>query len=129
MDQTPTNLQPNPTTNTVEQPEVKPEVKTGAVINEATATTTGELSGGSQAAIGVGIGVGNICCGQVCYACPTLLSSAIGIILYAVWHKEKPKTAKNILIVTLVTGAIGFAIFALLLAFGMIGSMMSNFNY
>lgn len=100
---------------------------TGTVVN---APTSKELSGGARAGIGVGIGVGNICCGPMCYACPTILSSAIGLILYFSWKNERPQTAKSILTVTLITGGIALGISALFFAFGVASALLDSLtNY
>ena len=88
-----------------------------------------ELSSGAMAGIGVGIGVGNICCSPFCYGCPTLLSSMVGLILYFSWKQEKPKTAHSILVVTLVTGGIGLMIFAAIFFLGLASAVLDGLNY
>lgn len=93
------------------------------------APAKGELSGGATAAIGTGIGVGNICCSPFCYGCPTLLSSIVGLILYFSWKQEKPKTAHTILVVTLVTGGIGLVLFAIMFVMGLAGTILDELNY
>lgn len=95
----------------------------------STTVHTGELSSGAQAGIGVGIGVGNVCCGPMCYCMPSLLSTTVGIILYFVWKKEKPKTAKNILMITLITGGVALLIMSALFFLGMAGAIIDEMNW
>ena len=116
----------SPTTNSVVASETKPETQTGTVINS---TGTEELSSGATAGISAAIGVGNVCCGPVCYTCPTVLSSIIGIVLYFSWKKDIPKTAKTILIVTIVTALIAFGGFGILFAIGLAGSILDSASY
>lgn len=91
--------------------------------------TGGELSSGAQAGIGVGIGVGNVCCGPVCYCVPSFLSTLVGIILYVVWREEKPKTAKNILMVTLITAGVAIVLMGIAFMFGMAGAIIDEMNW
>lgn len=130
MNQTPTvpneTIQPSVTTAaaTVPNPNASSTNSAGS-----TSPNSGELSGGATAAIGTGIGVGNVCCSPFCYGCPTLLSSIVGLILYFSWKQEKPKTAHTILVVTLVTGGIGMLIFAGFFLLGLTGAILDEFNY
>lgn len=108
-------------TNHPTNQEVQPEIKTGDVVeHKATAHkhTTNELDSGAQIAINAGIGVGNVCCGPMCYCFPTLVSSVVGLVLYFTWKDEKPKTAKTILTVTLVTAGAALLFFVAIFALG-----------
>ncbi len=114
-----------PTSTPTPAPQVINVVNT---VGQPVSTTnpSGELNGAAQAGIGAAIGVGNICCGPTCYACPTVVSSIVGVVLYFVWKKEKPQTAKNILMVTVITGIIGLAIFGIFFAIGLAGAILDN---
>lgn len=113
--------QPTPTPTPAATP-------TPQVVNSAgqpvQAPTSGELNGGAQAGIGAAIGVGNICCGPMCYTCPTIVSSIVGIVLYFAWKKEKPQTAKTILLVTIITGLLGMMLFGVFFAIGLAGAIL-----
>lgn len=124
----------NPATPTASQtatpptPPATPPPVTGTVVNQVTpqSTASKELSGGARAGIGAAIGVGNMCCGPLCNTCPTIISSGIGIGLYFAWKKERPETAKTILMVTLITGGIALGIFAILFFFGLAGAVFDS---
>lgn len=109
-------------------PPVEPSTQAvqGTVVNT---NTSKELSGGATAGISAAIGVGNVCCGPMCYTCPTVLSSIIGIVLYFSWKNDKPKTAKTILIVTLVTGLIALGGFGILAMLGFASTLLQNASY
>lgn len=114
-------------TQTVVPPTEEPtQAVSGTIVN---ANTSKELSGGATAGISTAIGVGNVCCGPLCYTCPTVLSSIVGIVLYFSWKDEKPKTAKTILIVTLVTGLIALGGFGVLVMFGFASTLLQNASY
>lgn len=105
-------------------------------VTEPTPTTvpaktaqTGELSSGAQAGIGVGIGVGNVCCGPMCYCLPSFLATTVGIILYFVWKEEKPKTAKTILMVTLITAGVAVLMISVMFFLGMAGAIIDEMNW
>lgn len=53
----------------------------------------------------------------------------IGIILYFAWKKDKPESAKLVLTVTLITGAVGLAFIGLAFALGMAGAIMDSANF
>ena len=102
--------------------------KTGTVVGQ-NSTASKELSGGATAGISIAIGVGNVCCGPTCYTCPTIISSIVGIVLYASWKQDKPKTAKTILTVTLITAAVAFLGFGVLFTIGLAGSIIDSATY
>ncbi len=102
--------------------------KTGTVVGQ-TATNNKELSGGATAGISAAIGVGNVCCGPMCYTCPTIISTIVGVVLYASWKQEKPQTAKTILTVTLITAAVAFLGFGILFSIGLAGSILDSASY
>ncbi|MDP3970839.1 MAG: hypothetical protein Q8P90_04000 [bacterium] len=106
---------------------VKETVVQGTVVEKVTVK---ELSGGAQAGINIGIGATNVCCGPACYCVPSLFSTITGIILYFVWKDEKPKTAKTILLVTIITASVAILILAMFFFLGFAGGMidaMSNY--
>lgn len=111
MTEQPNSISPNPTTT----------------VPNAT-VHSGELSSGAQAGIGVGIGVGNVCCGPFCYCMPSFLATTVGIVLYFVWKNEKPKTAKNILMVTLITAGVALLIMSALFFLGMAGAILDELS-
>ncbi|EKD76507.1 MAG: hypothetical protein ACD_43C00087G0003, partial [uncultured bacterium] len=111
------------------QPSSQAPVPTANAAAIPTTPTNPELSSGATAAIGAGIGIGNICCSPFCYGCPTLLSSMVGLILYFSWKQDKPKTAHNILLVTLITGGIGLAVFGVIFLLGLSSAIIDELNY
>lgn len=112
MTEQPNTITPNPTTT----------------VPTNTTAHSGELSSGAQAGIGVGIGVGNVCCGPFCYCMPSFLATTVGIVLYFVWKNEKPKTAKNILMVTLITAGVALLIMSVLFFLGMAGAILDELS-
>lgn len=116
-----------PTTQPIPTPTVQPTpVQEGTVINQS---INQELSGGATAGISAGIGVCNVCCGPMCYTTPAIISTVVGIVLYFSWKDTKPKTAKTILIVTLVTAGIAFLGFGVLFSLGILGSILDSANF
>ncbi len=107
------------------------QVKTTPTTPTATVVpkSEGELSSGATAGIATGIGVGNVCCGPMCYCMPSLASTIVGVILYFVWKDKKPKTAKTILIVTLITAGIALFSMGVLFMLGMAGAILDSTNY
>jgi len=91
------------------EPISQPEVVSTST-QQPVKSATGELTGGAQAAIGTGIGVTNVCCSPCC-------GTPVGLILYFLWQKDKPVTAKKVLTVTLITLGVGIVL-------GVIGFML-----
>ncbi len=123
MNQTTTQTKTNQTNQQPDNPTKEVE---GKVVEK---TSGEELDTVATASISTGIGCVNVCCGPNCYCFPTLLASAIGIVLYAIWKDEKPKTAKTILTVTLITAGVALGLMLLFFALGITASIVDAIKY